>query len=169
MRTALVAAVLFALTSAAQAGKPTQAQAKKAAKAWLAALKGGDAPKADALAAASTVPFTSGAFYLIDTTCPLTTTEAADKLGAVFDCLAPAVDEIMMKAKIAAFRKGDENGPSETFRNAVPALRKKMTLVTIAHDCHSNASQELVLGVVKDDKGAVKIAAALVETDLCGE
>ncbi|HTJ41498.1 MAG TPA: hypothetical protein VL463_05355 [Kofleriaceae bacterium] len=167
MRTTLAAAVLLILTSTAIAGsKPSSSQAKKAAKAWLKALKGSDEPDLKALATSTAVPFVSGADSDGEVRCAVATTSTADKLGDVYDCIGGTLDEDIKKAKLGTYHKNDLGTQYADHVKGVASI-KDAAFVFGYTEC-AGSQTFVVLAVVKDGKDA-KVAGVFVVGETCGE
>lgn len=167
MKRAIIA-ILVAVPSLAHAGKkPSAAEAKKTAKAWLAALElGDDAPDAKKLAPMTALPFVEASYHDDDAGCHESTTAAADQLGDAFDCIH-GIGEDVANGKIKPFKKKDIFGMMLDRSKTVLAI-KDATFVEILTEC-TGAQSYTIVAVVKDDAGAVKVAGIHSESVTCGE
>jgi hypothetical protein len=172
MRKRMIVAAALAVPAVAWAGKkPSAAEAKQAAKAWLAAANPGGEAKTDALVAATALPFTSAAYEVPDASCPWGTVAKADDLADALGCLTGHISEHTAKAKLKAWKAKDLRGVAFADHDKqAAAIAKDATLVALSPtDCYSNADDLVVFAVIKDDQGAVKVSAVVVQNDLCGE
>jgi hypothetical protein len=161
-------AAILALGGAARAGKPTQSEANKAAKAWLAALKIGDhAPDAAALKPMTAVPFALGAYFDEEPRCKSAVITGGGQLGDAFDCLGGAIEESDAKAKAKTYKKGDLALYAAKRAKDVLAV-KDARLVRLQTPC-SGSETITVVAVVKDDAGAIKVAGVYYDSMTCGE
>jgi hypothetical protein len=167
-RSALVTSLaLVLLPATALAGKPSAAQANKAATAWLTALKVGDnAPDAKALAGLTAVPFVSAADHDTDASCAVTTTSTADKLGDAFDCLSGAMDPPVAKAKMKPYKKGDLGSQYDDHVKGVASI-KNATVVRASTPC-AGVEANIVIAVVLDGS-TPKVAGVYAQSETCGE
>jgi hypothetical protein len=172
MRTmAIVAGVLAALTTAARAGKPSAAAAKKTAQAWMGAMgidRDADASEPAALA------LTASPFWSIATEdasdgekCKETTATDAASIGAALACLR---EHVQSDGKLKSWSKkvAKENGVTYVFKKKLAALAKTATLVELEAECAGTFNQ-VVFAVVQGDDGTAKVAAVLSLSGLCGE
>jgi hypothetical protein len=171
MRIVMMAAVVMALPGLAHAGKkPSTAEAKKAATAWLAAASA-DSPTADALVAVTALPFLSAAYEVPDASCAWSTVAKPAGLADAIACVSGHISEHTAKSKLKPWKAKDLSGVAFADHDKeTAAVAKDATLVALSPgDCYSNADDLVVFAVIKDDKGAVKVSAVVVENDLCGE
>ncbi len=172
MRNVMIAAMVMAAPTVAWAGKkPTAAEAKKAAQAWLAAATGGDdAPRVPALVAATALPFLSAAYEVPDASCAWSTVAKPDGLADALTCLAGHIDEHTAKSKLEPWKAKDLRGVAFADHDKeAAAFAKDATLVALSPECYSGADDLVVFAVTKDDKGAAKVSAVVIENDQCGE
>jgi hypothetical protein len=167
MRMAIVVSVGLLAPTVAYAGKPSEAQAKKAAAAWIAGLGLADrAPDAKALGAVTITPFVSAADNDDQVPCPVTTTTSADKLGDVYECIGGVLDEPIGKAKLKPYKKGDLGSQYDDHVKPIAAI-KDARLVRAGTPC-AGTEQTVVLAVVSDH-GAAKVAGVFALNETCGE
>ena len=168
MRRLALAAAILLVPATALAGKPSSAQAKKAATAWLAAITAeGDEPDAKVLGPLTALPFASAADHLTDATCAVTTTATADKLGDALACLHGAIDEHTAKAKIKPYKKGDLGSQYDDHVKAIASI-KNATVVLASAACYSGQEGNVVIAVVLDG-GTPKVAGVFAQSEECGE
>jgi hypothetical protein len=167
MRSVMIA-ILVAVPSVALAGKkPSAAEAKKTAKAWLAALElGDDAPDAKKLVPMTAVPFIEASYHDEDPGCQASTTTSADTLADAFDCIH-GIGEDVANGKIKPFAKKDIFGMMLDRAKGVLAI-KDARFVEILTPC-TGAQSYTIVAVVKDDAGAAKVAGIHSESVTCGE
>ena len=170
MRNVMIAAIVMTVPSVAWAGKkPSAAEAKKAAAAWLAAATG-DAPKIDAAVALTALPFVSAAYNVPDAACAWSTVAKPEGLADAVTCVAGQISEHTQKAKLKSWKAKDLKGVAFADHDKeTAAVAKDATLVALSPACYSNEDDLVVFAVVKDDKGAAKVSAVVVENDQCGE
>ena len=170
MRKAMIALLTLAPAVAHAGKKPTTAEAKKAATAWMAAA-GADSPKPEALVAVTALPFISAAYEVPDASCAWSTIDKPDGLADAISCVAGHISEHTAKSKLKSWKAKDLKGVAFADHDKeTAAVAKDATLVALSPgDCYSNADDLVVFAVIKDDKGAVKVSAVVVENDLCGE
>jgi hypothetical protein len=165
----VVGMIILAIPGAAQAGakKPTAAQAKKAATAWLTALTVGDnAPDAKALTGLTAAPFVFAADRNEDVACKVTTAASADKLDDATDCLKGVLDQGIAKVKLKPYQKGDMGSQREDRVKAIAGV-KDATVVLGFTPC-AGSNQSVVVAVVMD--GATpKVAGVFAVVEDCGE
>ena len=170
MRIVMITAIVLAPALAHAGKKPTTAEAKKAAQAWMAAASA-DSPTADALAAVTALPFVSAAYEVPDASCAWSTIAKPDGLADAVSCVAGHISEHTAKSKLKPWKAKDLKGVAFADHDKeTAAVAKDATLVALSPgDCYSNADDLVVFAVIKDDKGAAKVSAVVVENDLCGE
>jgi hypothetical protein len=173
MRIALVAGLLVTTAPAvARAGKPrpSVAEATKAAQAWLAAMTSDDpdgtAPRAKALTA---TPFFS--YAAIDgpdpAPCPSATATDARSLGVVLTCLGGVLSTAGSFAEWTP-KRAKPQGMARAYKQQLAAWARTGTVVELEQPCEG-VFNDVLFATVKDDRGAVKIAAVLSVHGECGE
>jgi hypothetical protein len=171
MRIALVVGVLVAAAPAARAGKPkpSAAEAKQAAQAWIDAMELGE----DTDIIRNPAKLTASPFFSIardddsDAACPESTASDPAAIRKALDCLRQKVHKDgTLRAWTA--KRAKANGLAHIYKKQLAALARTATLVVLDQDCEGTFN-EVILATVKDDAAAVKVSAALSMHGACGE
>ncbi|MDB4959079.1 MAG: hypothetical protein JWO36_6648 [Myxococcales bacterium] len=165
-------ALLFAalISGAAHAGKLTDAQAKKAATDWIAAmqLKGDEPIKLDAAVALTATTMYAVAYDDDGAKCAETTATAPAAITKTLTCLrqhvAPSGKPKIWTRKSALHL----SGPLLRHAKQIAALAKSATVVELDDGCDGMESW-VVLAVTKDAKNVARVSAVLAQHMTCGE
>ena len=172
MRIPMIAALVMAVPAAAWAGKgkPSAAEAKQAAQAWLDAMKDDADDKAPPAAiAASTTPFYGVAVEdgPDGPQCPESTAADAAALGTSLLCLH---GNVQSDGKLRAWKSKDKSDLGSSMRGYLKTLQKAKdeTLVVLDSPC-AGTYNFVIFGAVRGADGAVKIAGVISLHGECGE
>lgn len=161
--------ILVAIPALAQAGKPTDAQAKAAAASWIAALdfKGEhfDAGKA---ASATGLPFRSVMYDDDGLRCADSTAKTDSARGTALQCLHDHADGHGRLRPWNAKAALHLTGPLRQHLPALKQLAQAATLVIVDDGCESREAT-LILAVAADGKTKPHVTAALAQDVSCGE
>lgn len=166
----LAVVLACALAVPAEAGKLTDAQAKKTAADWIAAMHfgAGDDHKLDAATALTAPVLYAVAYDDEGAKCPETTATTPAALAKTLTCLhehvAPS-GKPKIWTKKAALRLG---GPLLGYAKKIAALAKAAALVEINDGCDGTESW-VILAITKDAKGDSRVSAILAQRVTCGE
>lgn len=171
MRASFAAAMILAITTVsanAWAKKPSTTQAKKAAGAWLKALRPNSGDRDDKAATAVTAtPFWSMSVHNeSDILCAATTTPTPDKLEDTFDCVASNLDVDAAKAKLKTYKAKDLASTAADQAKALFAI-KDATFLGYHTEC-TGSEGTTVIAVVLDGTTA-KVAGVFMTSEDCGE
>jgi hypothetical protein len=168
-RFALVTAILL-VPATALAGKPSAADAKKAAQAWIdAALSEDDDAPAKA-AGLSVTPF-----FSVDVQdgpdappCPAATATDAPSLAKGIACLHDHMSKDGTLKPLTAKHRKDYGSELKADLKKLEATAKSVTLVNLEAEC-SGTFNDVVFAVVKDKDGTFKVAGVMSLNGECGE
>lgn len=168
MRTIWILAVLVLAAGSAVAGKPTDAQAKKAAADWVAAMHF----KVDAKLDGATL-LTAGSLWFAayddeGAKCGQATATTAAAIGKALACLHGNIDP---SGRLGVWTKKSGLhlwGPLAAHRKQLEALAKTATLVEFHDGCDGNESW-VIVAVTRDAKNAARVSAVLSEHMACSE
>jgi hypothetical protein len=167
--TAIVIMMTLGAAGVARAGaaRPTKAEAKATAQAWLAALKAEDDDAPAKTAALTLAPFVSSAETDDGASCPLSTALDGAAAGKALDCLR---EHLYNEGDLKTWTKkvAKEDGVPHARKKELRALEKWATLVMLESECAGTFNQ-VALAVARDKDGALKVAAALSLNGTCGE
>lgn len=171
MRIALVLGVILAAAPAARAGggKPTAAQAKKAAQAWMTAMTGDDPESTAARAKALTAtPFFSVGL-LADSDehrCEESTATDAAALDKRLECLRGNLSPDGTYQPQSSKLRHDEPF-IDGYEKQLDKLAKNGTVVVLYQPCEGVFN--IVMFVTVKDAGAVKVSAVIATHGACGD
>jgi len=160
-------AIVALLSGTAAAGKPTEAQAKKAATDWVAAMHFGGEAKLEAAVALTASPLFAAAYDDEHDLCPA---GMATTAGAIAKALACLHDKVEPKGKPKVTRKSGANlgGPLAQQAKKLTELKKTMVVIELDDGCEGNEHQ-LLVAVTTDKKKVARVAAVLYQAVTCGE
>jgi hypothetical protein len=157
-------------SSAANAGKLTEAQARKAATDWISAMRfqGDDSAPLDGATALTATSVYAVAYTDEGAKCAETTAVTAATIAKTLHCLrshvAPSGKPKIWGKKSALHL----SGPLLAHAKKIAALGKLATLVEINDGCDGMESW-VVLAITKDPKGIARVSAVLSAHTTCGE
>jgi hypothetical protein len=164
---ALGLVVAVALGGTASAGKPTDAQARKATSDWIAAMHFDKSAPLDAAKLVAT-PFFAVAYSDAGATCAEATATKPDDLSKALACLQ---DHLAPKGRPKVWtHKSTQNlgGPLHQHARRIDALRKTATLVELDEGC-DGTENDVILAVTKDAKMGARVVAVFAQTVTCDE
>jgi hypothetical protein len=163
--------LLTALAGTAAAGpkKPSTAEARKTAQAWLEAFSG------DEVAALTATPFYAGSTEAGgEPACAPTTAADAAAASAIMDCLrekgasvdgTPALEPFSRKT----WKEWDRWAYSKPYVKALRALAKTSTLLEHDSQCESGSLTVVAIAVIRDAAGELVVNGYVHLHDYCGE
>jgi hypothetical protein len=165
--------VVVGLAIPAHAGKLTDAQAKKAATDWIAAMqfKGEEGVKLDAATRLTGAALYAVAYDDDGAKCTETTATTAEAIGKMLGCLrehvVPSGAPKIWSKKLALRLSGPLLGHAKK----IAALAKTATVVELDDGCDGMEST-VILAITKDakdPKATPRVAAVLAQRMTCGE
>jgi hypothetical protein len=168
----LIALLTVAATvgpAAAGPKKPSTAEARKTAQAWLEAFSG------DEVAALTATPFYAGSTDVGgDPACAPTTAEDAAAASAIMDCLREHSASVDGTPTLKPFGKKtwkewDRWAYSKPYVKALRALAKNSTVLEHDSRCESGSLTIVAIAVTRDAAGALKVNGYVHLHDYCGE